>query len=114
MHAFIISQTFIKLYLQSSMLAIDDSTLNKNPLSVLKELKIQYEKTYTWTKYSKILVMISTVKEVGLKYDCSTKKSVIKSYQGDLWGFEDEETFMWAFRKNFNRQGGRRKEFWLR
>lgn len=44
MHAFIISQTFIKLYLQSSMLAIDDSTLNKNALPVLKELKIQYEK----------------------------------------------------------------------
>lgn len=39
-------------------------------------------------------MMISTVKEVGLRYDCSTKKSVIKSYQGDLWGFEDEETFM--------------------
>lgn len=31
-------------YLQSSMLAIDDSTLNQNPVPVLKEFKIQYEK----------------------------------------------------------------------
>lgn len=31
-------------YLQSSMLAIDNSTLNKNPVPVLKELKIQYKK----------------------------------------------------------------------
>lgn len=65
------------------MLGIDDSTLNKNLVPVLKELKILNEKRIHEQNIVKSWQPLSPVKEMGPRYDYSTKKAVSRSYHKD-------------------------------